>query len=241
MAPSSSNMAGANSVNTPKPAALTITREYFEEQETYKTYKGYLRPTGDAKDDDLENFYQLCVRFGYIPNLETVNWIIKETNIIDVTRRLEFPVYPFVQEFQYDFHVARGTNQPRMLVGHVPSDHGRHPLYAGWLPATGDDLKARMKFYSKPYANEHGSGELDIHDETRNQIEWEEPFEQNFKLSKYEPTHGSALIQDSILLSVAKIVVRFPGLAKPVNANNLTHDVMGQAFIERFLVPREDP
>ncbi|KAH0166066.1 hypothetical protein KCU67_g4470, partial [Aureobasidium melanogenum] len=240
MASSSSNMAGADSVSTPNPAAPTITREYFEEQEIYKIYKGYLCSAVDAKDDDLENFYQLCVRFGYIPNLETVNWIIKETNIIDVTRRLEFPVYPFVQEFQYDFHVARDTNQPRMLVGHVPSDHGRRPLYAGWLPATGDDLKANIKFYSKPYANEHGSGELDIHDETRNQIEWEEPFEQIFKLSKYEPTHESALIQDSILLSIAKIVARFPGLAKPVNVNNLAHDVMGQAFIERLLVPRED-
>ncbi|KAH0028405.1 hypothetical protein KCU78_g3654, partial [Aureobasidium melanogenum] len=73
MASSPSNIAGADSVNTPNPAAPTITRECFEEQEIYKTFKGYLCSAGDATDDDLEDFYQLCVRFGYIPNLETVN------------------------------------------------------------------------------------------------------------------------------------------------------------------------
>ncbi|KAG9757511.1 hypothetical protein KCU73_g4370, partial [Aureobasidium melanogenum] len=191
-----------------------LTREQFEEHEVWKAYKGYL-PETDPQDPNFENFYQLCLRFGYIPNLDAINWIIREANLIDFTRRLQFPVYAFLQEFKFDFHVDPKTHRPRMLVAHIYTEAGPCPIWAGWSSAGIRDSKARMKLYVQPHADENGTGDIQIAEGYRCAFHWEEPFETLFKLGKYTPTHANALTQNAILLSVAKVIVRFPGLVRP--------------------------
>lgn len=211
MASSSAAAASSGPSGTP---TFQLTRDQFEAHEVWQLYQGYLSP-GDAQDPNFENFYQLCLRFGYIPSLDMINWIISQAFIIDPSRRLQYPVYAFLQEFKFDLHVDNNTHQPRMIVAHVHTDIGPCPIWAGWWPATGNASKPKMKLYLKPQADEDGTGEIQISEEYRVALKWEEPFEVLFKLSKYEPTHAQASIQNSILLSVVKVLVRFPGLIKP--------------------------
>lgn len=190
-----------------------LTRDQFEEHGVWQAYEDYLQP-GDAQDPNFENFYQLCLRFGKIPSLETINWIIREVNLIDPSRRLQFPVYAFLQEFKFDFHVAQDTDQPRMLVAHVHTDEGPCSIWACWSWADeGMSSKAKMKLYLEPHADELGSHEANIPEDHRVAFKWDEPFEVLFQLDKYEPIHVNVSIQDTILLSVAKVLTRFPSLA----------------------------
>lgn len=236
-------MTDANAVNTPSSAAPKITREYFEEHEVYKSYKGYLCSAVDAKDDNLDNFFQACVHFGYIPSLELIDWIIDETNIIDVTRRLEFPVYTFLQEYKFKLYVSPVTGQPRMFVGYANSYLVRLPLWAGWTAASANGSKAKMKLYYTCEAEKNNAHEAQILEELRFTIDWEEPFERLFKFSAYKSDNASAQIQNAILLSVAKVVIRFPGLILPAPGSEDTPaaEMMRRKFSGRPFDVREVP
>ncbi|KAH0279593.1 hypothetical protein KCU91_g1655, partial [Aureobasidium melanogenum] len=254
-----------------------LTRKEFEQHEVWQAYKGYLRAF-DSQDRNFDNFYQLCLRFGYVPSLDTINWIIRESNLIDTSRRLQFPVYAFMQEFQFVMHVAHDTNQPRILIAHVHTDEGPCPIWAGWSaldeeePSDAEESskpkkkkkkkavakkdsetqndsvaqkksKAKMKLYLQPYTDESGPGEANIPEEYRAAFKWEEPFEVLFNMGKYEANHKNAVIQNTILLGVAKVLTRFPGLVKPPpgQENSGPWLMMRAAFSNRPFDIRELP
>ncbi|KAH0155123.1 hypothetical protein KCU67_g8843, partial [Aureobasidium melanogenum] len=237
-----SSSTAPGSVDSPGNPAFQLTREEFEEHEVWQAYNGYLEGNG-PQDPNFENFYQLCLRFGYIPSLDTINFVIREASLCDPSRRLQLPVYAFLQEFKFDLHVAEDTDQPRMLVATVHTKEGKVPIWAGWSSAGKSSSTAKMKLYLQPHADEFGSHEADIPEGYRAAFKWEEPFEVLFKLGEYEPTHTNASIQNSILLGVAKVLARFPGLVKPPPGREDTGPwlAMRAAFSDRPFDVRERP
>ncbi|KAG9661872.1 hypothetical protein KCU64_g2300, partial [Aureobasidium melanogenum] len=111
---------------------LNLTMAEIKKGPVFMLYRNYFKNKVDAVDEDLNNFTYLCMRYDWIPTIDQVNFIIKEANFIDGKHRLEFPVYPFMQEFKFLLYVAPDTNQPRMLVGKVPFSHGKQEIWAGW-------------------------------------------------------------------------------------------------------------
>ncbi|KAG9700142.1 hypothetical protein KCU95_g1077, partial [Aureobasidium melanogenum] len=199
MASSSTAPSSGDSAGNP---TFQLTREEFEEHEVWQAYNGY------------------------ISSLDTINWVITEASLIDPSRRLQLPIYAFLQEFKFDLHVAEDTEQPRMLVATVHTDEGPCPIWAGWSWADegatskeevrgSEEVQAKMKLYLQPHADKFGPHEANIPEGYRAAFKWEEPFEVLFKLGEYEPTRTNASIQNFILLGVAKVRTRFPGLVKP--------------------------
>jgi hypothetical protein len=184
-------------------------------------YKGYLVSQADAQDDNLENLTKLCRRFNWIPTIDLVNNIIRETNIIDEKHRLNFPVYAFMQEFKFTMCVPYTTEQSRLLVGMLPVEGGvQLEVWAGW-PGTiehpgGTTTAAQTVLYNAAQARE-GASKLEFHPEVREQIIWDKPLEELFeisKISKGKTLKSTVQVQNTILLSVAKVVLRFPGLLR---------------------------
>ncbi|KAH0371548.1 hypothetical protein KCU65_g1728, partial [Aureobasidium melanogenum] len=184
-------------------------------------YKDYLKLPTDAQDDNLENLARLCLRFNWVPSMDTINWLIQEANIINEKHRLNFPVYPFMQEFKFLMCVTKRTNQPRLFVGVLTFHKGSTEVWAGWSETKKDPnstTTVKTELYDSPKAESGQALELDLKPAWRRHIKWDEPLEQLFQMSEVlEKGHNlgkAAQVQDAILLSVAKVVTRFPGLMR---------------------------
>ncbi|KAG9855960.1 hypothetical protein KCU98_g1678, partial [Aureobasidium melanogenum] len=184
----------------------------------FMLYRNYLKNKVDAVDEDLTNFTNLCMRYNWIPTMDQVNFMIEQANLIDEKHRLEFPVYPFMQEFKFLLYVAPDTNQPRMLVGKIPFSLGKQEVWAGWSKSTDNKNAAKLMLYYLPCPDGDDAGAFDLEPYNRNWIKWEEPFETLFQMSRIldlDSLDSSVDVQNAIMMSVAKVVIRFPGLMRP--------------------------
>ncbi|KAH0025643.1 hypothetical protein KCU78_g4659, partial [Aureobasidium melanogenum] len=187
----------------------------------FLVYKGYLKLQADAQDDNLENLTRLCLRFNWVPSIDTVNWLIQEANIVNEKHRLNFPIYPFMQEFKFLMCVTMQTNQPRLFVGVLTFHKGSTEVWAGWSETKKDansTTTVKTELYDSPKAEAGEALELDLKPAWRRHIKWDEPLEQLFQMSEVlengQNLGKAAQVQDAILLSVAKVVTRFPGLMR---------------------------
>ncbi|KAG9520820.1 hypothetical protein KCV07_g4024, partial [Aureobasidium melanogenum] len=204
-----------------------LTMAEIKKEPVFMLYRNYLSSKVDAPDTGLDNFVDLCQRFNWIPTLDMVNFVTDEANIIDEEHRLEFPVYPFIQEFKFFMYACPETDHARMLVGKIHHLYGVQEVWAGWSkanddPETGEpESAAETMLYYTPFVERDGSDKLECEQHERTIITWEEPFESLFRMSDIhdyrdpEECQRSSKIQDAIMLSVAKVVVRFPGLMRP--------------------------
>jgi hypothetical protein len=204
----------------------------------FMLYRNYLKDKVDAVDEDLNNFTYLCMRYNWIPTIDQVNFIIEQANLIDGKHRLEFPVYPFMQQFKFLLSVAPDTNQPRMLVGKIPFSLGKQEVWAGWSKSSDSESAAELMLYYLPCPDGDDAGVFDLEPHNRNWIQWEEPFETLFQMSGILDLHSldsSVEVQDAIMLSVAKVVIRFPGLMRPFDehVNSLAAQLHRATFSSR--------
>ncbi|KAG9700243.1 hypothetical protein KCU95_g756, partial [Aureobasidium melanogenum] len=211
----------ANALQVAKPK---LSRRALKYETVFLVYKGYLKLQADAQDDNLENLTRLCLRFNWVPSIDTVNWLILEANLIDEKHRLNFAVYPFMQEFKFLMGATHGTKQPRLFVGILRFHQGQTEVWAGWPKIardTNSTTTARTELYDSPEAMDEDGQAAPVHDlspELRRRIKWDEPLEKLFRMSEILRREGNlskaAQVQDAILLSVAKVVIRFPGLLR---------------------------
>jgi hypothetical protein len=184
-------------------------------------YKNYLASQVDAQDDNLENLTRLCRRFNWIPTIGLVNRVVTKTNIIDEKHRLNFSIYAFMQEFKFMMCVSEKTEQSRLLAVTLPIEGGvRLDVWAGWLhpeECPGEIITAAQTvLYIAPQARD-GASKLELNPEVREQIMWDEPYEELFQMSqifKDKNLRSAVQVQNPILLSVVKVLIRFPGLMR---------------------------
>jgi hypothetical protein len=204
---------------TPKLKALTTKKLRYAP--VILLYNNYLVSQVDAQDDNLGNLTRLCRRFNWIPTIDMVNKIISEANIIDEKHRLNFPVYAFMQEFKFVMCVSEETGHARLFVGTLPVEGGlRLDVWAGWPEqerSSGENITAAQTvLYNAPQARD-GASKLELNPEVREQIIWDDPFEELFQVSqifKDKALKSAVQVQNAILLSAAKVVLRFPALMK---------------------------
>jgi hypothetical protein len=182
-------------------------------------YKGYLRSATDANDGLSDSIFErLCLHFHCIPSIDLINWIIQKADIIDERCRLNFPVYAFLQHFVFKVSLSDETDEPRMLVGYLNREHGVEQVWLGWSGAEDRSQElitaAKTRLYDAPQARK-GICPLEFIPEVREYIRWIEPLEMLFEMSKFTKAMNlktAVKVQNAILLSVAKVVFRFPGL-----------------------------
>jgi hypothetical protein len=204
---------------TPKPKALTTKKLRYAP--VILLYTNYLVSQVDAQDDNLKNLTRLCRRFNWIPTIDMVNKIISDANIIDEKHRLNFPVYAFMQEFKFMMCVSEETGYARLFVGILPVEGGVGlDVWAGWPEqerSSGENITAAQTVLYNAAQAKDGASKLELNPEVREQIIWDNPFEELFQMSRIfkEKNMKSAVqVQNAILLSAAKVVIRFPGLMK---------------------------
>ncbi|KAH0361744.1 hypothetical protein KCU65_g8532, partial [Aureobasidium melanogenum] len=197
----------------------------FRADPIFSLYRGYLKTQADAQDEDLENLAYLCFRFQKCPEIDRLNRLIQEANIIDEKHRLDFPVYFFMQEFKFKMYIADKTEQPSLFVGSLPHHGGQMEVWAHWTKSEEDseaeqnNTAVKTVLYNTPnIKNSEDRKELvcGIQPDWRKFIQWDEPLEQLFQLSKLtnRSLRSTVQVQNAILLSVAKVVIRYPGLMK---------------------------
>jgi hypothetical protein len=182
-------------------------------------YKSYLWSAMDANDGFSDSIFErLCLHFRCIPSVDLINWIVQKANIIDETCRLNFPVYAFLQHFVFKVCISDKTGEPRMLVGYLKREHGVEQVWLGWSGAKNCSQElitaAKTRLYDAPQAREWICP-LEFNPEVRGYIRWIEPLEMLFEMSKFTKAMNlktAVKVQNAILLSVAKVVFRFPGL-----------------------------
>ena len=182
-------------------------------------YKDYLKFKIDAQDHNLETFTKLCRHFKRIPPIDLVNWIIQKANLVDEKHRLNFPVYAFMQFFKFDVCISDKTDRPRLRVGCVPREHGAlREVWAGWPQAR----TTEAKLYDLPHHNAPAwqNIEDEYDQEVRKKIIWAEPLEKLFGMSQIlegRSFKNAVQVQDAIILSVVKVVLRFTNLMNLVD------------------------
>lgn len=195
-----------------KPEAVTSAPVFLR-------YKNYLKFKSDAQDDNLETFTELCQQFKRIPPVDLVNWIIQKANIIDEKHRLNFPVYAFMEFFKFDVCVSDRTDRPRLRIGCVRKKYGvLQQVWAGWPRV--QVTEAKLYNLPNPEIPACRAVEHEYDQEVRKKIVWVEPLEKLFGISQIlegRSFKNAVQVQDAIILSVVKVVIRFPGLMNLVD------------------------
>ncbi|KAG9674964.1 hypothetical protein KCU99_g3350, partial [Aureobasidium melanogenum] len=197
-------------------------RDYYLDQPIFGLYRSYLKTQADAQDENLENLSTLCFRFQRCPKITSVERLIQEANIVNEKHRLNFPVYFFMQEFKFKMYIADETEQPSLFVGTIPHHGGQMEVWAHWLKSDEGSEEEQNKtalttiLYNTPHFEERDKLVLEVKSDWRKYIQWDEPLEQLFQLSNLTNRNlrSTVQVQNAILLSVAKVVIRFPGLMK---------------------------
>lgn len=243
--PSSLEKRTATNKDSDRPAKKPkLTTDTIKEDGVFLVYKNYLKNKVDAPDPGLINYIDLCHRFNWIPSIGQVSFVIEQANLIDKDHRLEFPVYPFMQEFKFLMYVAEDTHQPRMLVGKIPFTQGEQEVWAGWSKADDDPhtgqpaTTAKLVLYYLPAPDGDDDGVFDLEPYSRKWIKWEESLETLFGMSRILDMSSlgpSIVLQNAILMSVAKVVIRFPGLMRPFDdqADSLAAQLHRATFSSR--------
>ncbi|KAH0289466.1 hypothetical protein M436DRAFT_82685 [Aureobasidium namibiae CBS 147.97] len=182
-------------------------------------YKYYLRPWTDADDPKLKTLEQFCRRFKWIPSLELINSIIHKANIIDEEVRLNFPIYAFMEFHNFKVCISDTTGEPRLFVGHLVREHGAtEEVWAGWSGAKKGSREritaANTRLYHVPRVQKE-TCEIEFNPEVRKHIRWDYALDDLFGLGQLHHIRNLQCIvqiQNAILLSVAKVLLRFPGL-----------------------------
>ncbi|KAH0169720.1 hypothetical protein KCU67_g2943, partial [Aureobasidium melanogenum] len=178
-------------------------REHYRNEPIFSLYRGYLKTQADARDENLENLAILGQHH-------------------QRKHRLNFPVYFFMQEFKFKMYIADETEQPSLFVGTIPHHGGQMEVWAHWFKSEEGSEEEQNKtavttmLYNAPHFEERDKLLLEVKSDWREYIQWDEPLEQLFQLSKLtnRSLRSTVQAQNAILLSVAKVVIRFPGILK---------------------------
>lgn len=183
-------------------------------------YKDYLKFKTDAQDHNLETFTKLCRHFKRIPPIDLVNWIIQKANIVDEKHRLNFPVYAFMEFFKFDVCISDKTDRPRLRVGCIPKKYETlREVWAGWPHVKVNEVK----LYDMSHPEAGAAGRYTEHEydqEVRKKIIWAESLERLFGMSQIlegRSFKNAVQVQDAIILSVVKVVLRFTNLMNLVD------------------------